>query len=375
MQPCARASHCADDLRIHCIFIGSLRAHYAGAVTLFTADPLVNASRAAQAAAADIQSYLRRQRVVTRLVPKDLGVPIPDVFPRRRIIFVRFILYALACTAGEYDACLACDFKDILFQSDPFASASLLWRSARQPALIVGMEHTHAEEARGEHNEIGRSPINSRWVMACYGRPDRVPPPDPRWPELRDWSKCYGTAALAQVSRRPVLNDGALLGTPAAFGALRRLFAHNLHRAALGCRWKLWIACGDQGVFNYAVHTRARELANVEIQLQPTGSAGGSFGVLYRQALRHWELPQRMAASGGYVLNDDGARTPLVHMWDRFPTKYWKNFTALVDAEAHATLEKGRARSARARETRADAGLARMKRRARTATEVQHALG
>ena len=80
----------------------------------------------------------------------------------------------------------------------------------------------------------------------------------------------------------------------------------------------------------------APELSGLRIHLWHAGSAGSPFHVLYDQAKRPHELPAAMQRTGGYVLNEDGQPAPLVHMWDRFPVRYWTNFSVYRRVEQHA---------------------------------------
>jgi hypothetical protein len=61
--------------------------------------------------------------------------------------------------------------------------------------------------------------------------------------------------------------------------------------------------------------------------------AGSPFNIMYRAAVGVHSHPRFDSAPWvrGTVRNDDGTPSALVHMWDRFPARYWQNFTVLEE--------------------------------------------
>jgi hypothetical protein len=246
-------------LRLHHLFVGTLRRFYDGDVTLFVSDyppkKMTCICRNSRMELKAIHSYLREQRVVAHNESEAQAMGLL-VHVREQILFSRFLLYARTCVAGVHTACLACDFKDVFFQADPFAAAAALRRShGAQPDLLMGMEHSRSDARAGDRNVIANSTINRRWIQACY-------------------QQCLAIDRSASVYSQPVLNDGALLGTPAGFAAVGRFFAANMDRATQTCHWRFRVHCGDQGVFQVGVYMRAPELAGIGIELQHSGSVG-----------------------------------------------------------------------------------------------------
>ena len=69
------------------------------------------------------------------------------------------------------------------------------------------------------------------------------------------------------------------------------------------------------------------------IALQPRGT--GAVHTLYEVSRRPWTLAEYQRDDGA-ILNVDGTLSPVVHMWDRLPPRYWTNFTALAWGKEHA---------------------------------------
>ena len=114
------------------------------------------------------------------------------------------------------------------------------------------------------------------------------------------------------------------MGTPEGIGALGSVFADAVRRdlAARSRRFQHWVVCGDQAVFNYAVHSKLLRHPSgtgaqheLRVVLEPRGS--GVINTLYRFRHAPHELSARMSA-GGLILNEDLVTpSPVVHMWDR----------------------------------------------------------
>eukprot|EP00966_Prymnesium_polylepis_P051450 1190685-Prymnesium_polylepis.1 len=123
-------------LRHFVAFLGSLRRHYAGHVIL-----LVSNSRA-------VLRYCGEQRAECNVMPARQAMPDQPF---------RFIKYAELCTAA-FDWCFTCDFRDVFFQADPFASLLL---TSEPPSLIFVAEYPG--------KPIRNCRFNKLRLADCYG--------------------------------------------------------------------------------------------------------------------------------------------------------------------------------------------------------------
>ena len=141
----------------------------------------------------------------------------------------RFNMYHVLCTAATYRWCLAADFRDVFFQADPFAATVV-----GSASLAAGPDHGFTP-LRGHHD--GRPelllPLEERVIGTCpiNGMMTR---------------RCFGRAALAAMANRTVVCSGVLLGTPAAYAALR-IIASLVHRCPLD-------KMSDQAALNFALY-------------------------------------------------------------------------------------------------------------------------
>ena len=249
------------------IFVGSLRAHYNGDIKLLTQ---ANTS-------ALIRVYCKQHNVV---LYSDVGVNTSDF---NHLTHGRFSFYEMACK--NYTYCFACDFRDVFFQTHPFKLFTALF-----PDLVVSMEGA----MNSRRKNIGTSLINSNWIRTCYDE----------------------TTASA-VSSYPILNSGAIFGTPRGFQALAVVYKKAAMNKLVE-RWKFfrnWVFCADQAILNVAVHTRQPEvMSRLSIVYQPCGN--GTVHTMYTYRNFKHGIP---ISSTGVVLNDDGTASPIVHMWDRLP--------------------------------------------------------
>lgn len=110
------------------------------------------------------------------------------------------------------------------------------------------------------------------------------------------------------------------MGTPEGFAALGEAFADavRLDLATRTRKFNFWVVCGDQAVFNYAVHSGALDGRNVSVAIEPRGS--GVINTLYRFRHESNLLSARIDRTTGLVLNEDRVTpSPVVHMHDRMP--------------------------------------------------------
>ena len=202
----------------HAVFVMPLRAHYDGDIILFTEPP--------DKMHPDIRELGRRQRVTFlplrhKCVDQNLGratdpsaADLQECGPSW-MMKVRFTLYAEQCR--RYSLCLAVDFRDVIFQADPFATlAHLIEANANAPpgrrpsfwgpAYVGGKQPGQepadlmlaCEDARARPV---RSTFNKLWLIRCCGY------------------KFYKLVAMTNC----ILNSGSILGTPAGFDRLAEI--------------------------------------------------------------------------------------------------------------------------------------------------------
>jgi hypothetical protein len=181
----------------------------------------------------------------------------------------RYLTNVRAC-GDEYRACFAVDFRDLFFQSDPFA--------AIEKHLPVGVDLMLTAEDPAHLLSRGR--YNPRWIASCWGRP-----------------------FLRSVSREVTLCSGTILGTPRGFRQLRDSMVAELsvtmNRPLCTAR--------DQGHLNYLFYS-GRLNESMVIRVEERG-----YGLVNTHAREVATLQDREGA----VCNVDGSLSPVVHQFDR----------------------------------------------------------
>lgn len=297
-------------LYVHRLFLRSLREHYAGDVVLFVED---NLPPDVARECAERRVTLRRDALAGLRGNRSVsfgGVEIGGFGVGRSKAFqtgLRFLVYAQVChEAGSdgvpYRWCLATDFRDVVFQGNPFAirwrgvgrascgrgSASALGRRSNCDAdLLLPTEHPSARFGPGRT-------MNGKWVAECGSE---------------KWRLAFHEAG------HPVICSGVLLGTPTGYAALARLFVRYSKQ------------CGrrpspgfDQGFLNYAVYgNRFEEETEAGLRVQPHG-AGAVMTLTKAQSSLDASAPRDERypmGANGVVTNYDGSVPPVVHQYDR----------------------------------------------------------
>ena len=182
-------------------FILPLRSHgYRGAVVLFVDErALPDAARL----------LCERHNVTTRALPGHSAGP--------RLAkakgMSRYSGYREVCDDAHYDHCFASDFRDVVFQADPFVSLP------RGAGLVLAQEYSAVS--------IGQCKHNSRWIRTCFG--ERV---------------------LAQIAAETIVCSGTIMGTPKGFRVLHERMRDTMRLTAERARCATLDGV-DQGRFNY----------------------------------------------------------------------------------------------------------------------------
>ena len=201
------------------------------------------------------------------------------------------------------------DFRDVFFQENPFP----LLRAALQkggggggaaPSFIAFEE---AKELTIGMEGNGNS-WNTRWIR-----------------------KCYGPQAVAQLAGQNVLCSGTSAGTARSMSRYFDAMLQELQSLDCGS-----IGGADQGVHNYLIRGSGLVFKDGEVSIQERGmGVVNTLSALVR--LRGPLSGLGLRDSDGYVLNNDGARSAIVHQYDRDEgLKNWARTTLTRSMLAHA---------------------------------------
>ncbi len=232
-------------------FIIPLRKVYDGSVVLFSSP---------RGAALEL---CRAQGVQLRELPEESSIGVRAN---------RFVGYDQVC-AG-YDWCLAVDFRDVLFQSDPF---QLL--PGGQYELILTQEFSAIR--------IRDCPHNRKWLGSCWGY---------------DW--------VESVGHESIICSGTIMGTPLGFQMLRTAM---LAEMAVSASKGEACTARDQGHLNYIYLTHKLDHSVVLLEQQGRGIFN-TVGYITPKS----DIVKHLNKQG-LVANYDGVVSPVIHQYDRFP--------------------------------------------------------
>ena len=242
---------------------------------------------------------------------------------------MRYVHYAqyLANHEGEFDVVLWSDFRDAVFQRNPFED----WVDDSQGKdLMFFAEHPGKPITASGHTRT--------WVQRCFGKEilDRIGPRDDVKP---------GTPALCSSN------------TMGTYGAITKFLAMYLAQvtAAAARDLKECFETGgiDQGHHNYIVYatlSTAGDLAEFAATAPLSKPVvGGTFvitpydrGPVYTAGRvgSHFMSDLKRDADG-YVLRSDGKRAALLHQYDRFPLELRAFYTNLQKRLNAAEVARG----------------------------------
>mmetsp|Transcript_30004 Transcript_30004/g.92785 ORF Transcript_30004/g.92785 Transcript_30004/m.92785 type:complete len:522 (+) Transcript_30004:99-1664(+) len=184
---------------------------------------------------------------------------------------------------------IAFDFRDTFFQRDPFA---LVDRSKKAPNLLLFAENRAVKT-------FGNCPFNGAFLRCFLSKPE-----------------------VKKLANESVACSGSTMGSvPALKKYVERMVAQM---DASQCS-AAGFGDSDQGYHNYLYHTgELDKLSGVRVHLHEQGD-----GVINTiGAMNGYRVPAHMKGPldtkwkirdpEGYILNNDGTRSPVVHQWDRF---------------------------------------------------------
>ena len=195
---------------------------YTGAVVLFVDE---------RAMPSEIVSLCEHHNVTTRALPGHLVGALPGQLtsaqatphatphaaaadPRATAKGIgRYAGYREVCDPAQFDHCFATDFRDVVFQADPFVDLP------PGAGLVLAQEYAAVS--------IGQCKHNSGWIRTCFG--ERV---------------------LARIQGETIVCSGTIMGTPEGFRVLYEQMRRALRLTAQRPRCAMLDGV-DQGRFNY----------------------------------------------------------------------------------------------------------------------------
>jgi hypothetical protein len=233
-------------------FVGSLRHVFAGDVWLLISND----------ASSEIRTYLQQQDVKT--VETKGGLAKHASKEWERINRSRFSFFVSVCNATMYSLCLTSDFRDSLFQGDPFFGIDLAKLQPDAPSVLFLYEHNTV--MNDYHYDLMRS--KSCGLYNDYAR---------------------------FLRNTKIINGGSMIGSPIAFQLLEYYMT------------KKWGGCNDQVTLNVLARTDALLLHNITTEIYRQGE--GCVNVL------GWG-GEVIRDSTGKFLNLNCMLSPVVHQYD-----------------------------------------------------------
>ena len=198
----------------------------------------------------------------------------------------RFMAYAKICL--QYVWCLASDFRDVMFQSNPFV-------------MLRGMNHTHTFDLL-LFEEAHRVKLGSHVVPLCSPKivTDCTCPYNSAWIET-----CWGKAFLDHIAEKTPICSGIIIGTKLGFQALADAMLSEMEKTKLrhGCTAR------DQGHLNYLYHSDTLK-TRMFVQKQGEGIVN-TVGYVPSNDI--------ILDTDGKVRNRDGSLPAVIHQYDRLP--------------------------------------------------------
>jgi hypothetical protein len=229
-------------------FVGSLRRYYAGDIWLLISSKT----------AADVREYLHQQKVKTVETEERLAAPASKEWERMNRS--RFTFFVSVCNATRYSLCLTTDFRDSIFQANPFQFIGE--NNMEVSASSVLDLHEHRTVMNSWH-------FDGMVICGLYN-------------EYRYF-----------LEGKMIINGGSMIGSPLAFQQL------NYY---MNDKWK---TCNDQVTLN--ILARANLLQNITLRVHPQGQ--GVMNVLGYGG-------EVIRDSNGRFLNSNCLVSPVVHQYD-----------------------------------------------------------
>ena len=260
-------------------FVGSLREHYFGDVWL-----LISKDSSSTGDGEEIRRYLSMNNV--EYLETDGGQP--GGFRKGRdweaINRDRFQFFSSVCDPNVYSLCLTTDFRDSIFQSNPFSNIDRLLLPPQPSAGVapIGILHVF------EHNK----------AMSVW-----------HYDKMKD-RRCklfeeYGHF----LNGTNIINGGSIIGSPWAFKRLEVFMTDK------------WKGCNDQVILNVLVRSKTLSL---ESNTKTDGTILENHNRIVVEVHRQGHGPLNVLGHNGLVLKGNGGRflnrncivAPAVHQYD-----------------------------------------------------------
>lgn len=236
-----------------------------------------------------------------------------DDFPTEpfSVNMMRYHLYKwLASIYGPDSIIMVSDFRDVMFQSNPFNYHPQEWRGTAAEPRFVAFQEPYP------HRVIYRCPFNGGWIRECYGE-----------------------EGLALVGGNTVSCSGISIGTRDAIIAYSYLIVQQLRPEV---RWgkgssKTNAGCTsvgmDQGFHNWLIFSGSLErFMDIKVYQQgegPVNTVGSFFPgerTILKFPLEQWKV-LRGSGNQKVFYNWNNEISPVVHQMDRFfHTEFGKNY-------------------------------------------------
>ncbi|KAG7361786.1 family 2 glycosyl transferase [Nitzschia inconspicua] len=231
-------------------FVGSLRQVYSGDVWLLISGD----------ASVEVRDFLRLHRVKTVETKGSLAAPASKEWDNINRSRFRFFVYV--CNSSAYSLCLTTDFRDSLFQADPFQSIDPSVMKSGAPGVLF--LHEHNTDMNDYHYDLMRS--KSCGLYENY-------------------------ATFLRGTK--IINGGSIIGSPGAFQQLADYITDKFK------------GCNDQVTMNVVV--RADLLQNISISIHGQGEGGMNIVGYGGEVIKD---------SSGKFLNKNCLVSPVVHQYD-----------------------------------------------------------
>ena len=267
-------------------FVAPLRAHYKGDILLIGQKSSMTA---------EAQQVCSRHRA--KIIPfQHRCLDEPKTCKHSWQGIERFPIVAGLCRERGYAYCLSTDFRDVIFQGDPFAGL---------PRLANGAYNDLTLTCEASEVPYGKSFFNSAWFKTCVGV-----------------GQLYES-----VRRSCVVNSGAIFGSPAGFDYLAAALTSSCPTNVTGTKHDLHGV--DQTLLGWHYYSGRYKSGEGPSVITATLQKRG-FGSVNTLRYAHTYLPRvvkhvpenrpetlRWPYEWPFrVINDDGSLSAAVHQYD-----------------------------------------------------------
>lgn len=279
-------------------FVGTLRNYYNGDVIMLISSNTSN----------KIRNYLQQHHIMTTETTLKGGVTNGQDW--EDLNRYRFQFFKASCTSSSndrndyYDWCLAIDFRDTLFQANPFD-----WPTLGQQRIPYTAAHAHDTSMSDTTTATHQQPkdlyfFNHNKKKLAWN----IHVASGRW-HTQSLKRCgaYKTY-YTHLTKKPIINAGGFLGTPTAVAAV---YDSIMNDPTLR-------KCNDQVALNAGIYGGLLSQRNITYTILDQG-----YGPISNVAFKGIFTRDGLERFGGR----DCFLSPVVHQYDRgdlrFPLNHW----------------------------------------------------